>query len=128
MVDRGYDSGAADVAITLTGVVLTAFIGALPGERAVPQRLRLDCELRYDASSVVGSDRLEDAVDYAAVTETLRDVMRARPRHLLETAAAECADAVLSAYRPVHTVSVAVSKPGMPPGVDRTTVRVTRRR
>jgi len=120
------DAGRTDATITLSGLRVTASIGAFDSERAVPQRLRLDCVVRYDAAAAARNDRLSDAVDYGAIAETLRAVMGARPRRLLECAAAECADAVLAEYPEVRTVRIAISKREIPGGVEQTTVSLER--
>ncbi len=122
------DAGGMQATITLQGVSLTASVGATAPERALPQRLTLDCVLRYDAGVAAARDRLSDAVDYAAVTEALRGVIAERPRRLLETAAADCAEAVLVRYGAVSEVEISLTKHGIPPGVERTSVRVVRRR
>ena len=120
------NSVASEATISISGIEVFARIGAGDAERTLPQRLRLDCTFCYDASAAVRNDRLAEAVDYAAVAETLRSVLAGRTRRLLETAAVECADAVLAAYPAIRSLCVTISKPGVPEGADQTGVSLAR--
>ena len=81
--------------------------GARDEERARGQVFLYD--IRLDVSDEALSDRLEDAVDYVAVAEVVREVSDARRFHLLEALAAAVADAIDERF-PVERVRVRVRK------------------
>ena len=114
--------------IELQGIVLHGFHGVLEDERLVGQRFLVDVELDLAHEEAAVSDRIEDAVDYRHVVARVREISDARAYRLLETFAAEIANA-LAAELSVTAVRVRVRKPDviLDPPVEHAAVRVERR-
>jgi len=95
--------------IHIEALEIRARIGVPEAERAEPQRLTVTLTLEPKVDFRTLQDRIEAAVDYAAVCETVKTVAAARPRRLIETLAAEIAAATLTGY-PLRRVEVEVRK------------------
>lgn len=75
--------------IVVSDLRVEAHIGVTAEERSVAQSLSLNIELYLDLSRAAQSDRLEDSVDYGAVTMYAADQLRSNERELLEAAAGD---------------------------------------
>jgi dihydroneopterin aldolase len=91
-------------------------------ERARGQDFVFDVEL--DVGERGTSDRLEDAVDYVAVTEVVREVSDARGYALLEALGSAVADELERRFAP-ERLRVRVRKPEVRPARLEGTVGVT---
>ncbi len=87
--------------------------GVLDDERRDGQNFLYD--VRLEVGDAALSDKIEDAVDYREVWETVREVSDVRQFHLIEALAAAVADALLERFE-VERVRVRVRKP-QPAGV-----------
>lgn len=99
----------ADV-IRVLGMRFFAKVGALPGERDSTQPIDIDVELDVDTRPAARSDHLADAVDYAAVYSTCKQVAQTRSFALLEALASACLDALFSDTR-IAAATIRVRKP-----------------
>jgi FolB domain-containing protein len=84
-------------------------VGVPDEERAQPQRLLLTIDLDFDFSAAAHSDRIEDTINYKAITDDLLKFGEGRSWKLIEKLAADVADLILKTYRP-HSVQVEVKK------------------
>jgi dihydroneopterin aldolase len=98
------------VTIELFGIEFRGFHGVLEHERREGQRFLVDLELDLADTTAAETDRIEDAVDYRDVVETVVEVSDGRAYHLLEALASGVADALLARF-PVTRVRVRVRKP-----------------
>ncbi|MGQ0534931.1 MAG: dihydroneopterin aldolase [Methanobacteriota archaeon] len=98
--------------LRLTNMSFYARVGHLPEERALGAHIEVDVELSTDLSKAGTSDRIADAVDYAAVHRAVAEVVAAKEYHLLEGLATAIAER-MKAFRP-HLVTVRVRKPRPP--------------
>lgn len=96
-------------------LVVDAVIGVHDWERRVSQRLVLNLELGWDNAAPAAADDLAEAVDYAAVAERVREVVRASSAHLLETLGEELAVEIMTAFG-VPWIRLELAKPGAVPG------------
>ena len=117
--------------IELRGIELFGFHGVLDDERERGQRFLVDLELDVDddtAATVAAGDRIEDAVDYRDVVESVRAVSDERAYRLLEAFAAALAETLLHRF-PLVRVRVRVRKPDvvLSPPVEYAAVVVERR-
>ena len=71
---------------------LQAVIGIHEWERERPQPLVMDLELAADARRAAASERIQDALDYHAVSQRLTEYVTASEFQLLETLAEGCAE------------------------------------
>jgi dihydroneopterin aldolase len=115
--------------VCLTGMVFRARHGVHEHEQLVPQRFEVDVELGLDLRRAAASDDLADAVDYAAVYETVRETVEGERSRLIETLAGAIAERVLAAF-PVDEITVRVRKPEVRLGgpLDHAGVEIRRRR
>jgi dihydroneopterin aldolase/2-amino-4-hydroxy-6-hydroxymethyldihydropteridine diphosphokinase len=97
--------------VELRGIELRGYHGVLEHERRDGQTFLYDVEL--DVGERGASDRIEDAVDYRDVAETVREI-NDRQFHLLEALASALADALERRF-PVERVKVRVRKPEVRP-------------
>jgi dihydroneopterin aldolase len=113
--------------LELLGLEVACVIGDLPEERRREQRLVVDVSLACDLAAAAASDALRDTVDYAALSEAIRQALRAARCHMIERAA-ECAARVCLADPRVRAVRVRVEKAGAVPGLRAAAVVLTRAR
>ena len=90
---------------------LACIIGDLPEERDEKQEVIVNLTLHVDARAAGASDRLDDAVDYAAVEADVAAMVRPSSYFLLERLAERIAEVCLAAAG-VAAVRVRVDKPG----------------
>jgi 7,8-dihydroneopterin aldolase/epimerase/oxygenase len=95
------------IVLELHGLEVFGYHGVLEEERTNGQTFLYDLEL--EVSDAALSDRIEDAVDYRRVAETVRAVSDGRRFNLIEALAAAVADALLERF-PVDRVRVRVRK------------------
>jgi dihydroneopterin aldolase len=114
--------------IELAGIELYGYHGVLEEERRDGQTFVFDVWLEVP-DGTGASDRIEDTVDYRAVTALVREISDGRQFRLLEALAATLADAMLERF-PADAVRVRVRKPQvkLDPPVDHSAVTVERRR
>ncbi|WP_029136296.1 dihydroneopterin aldolase [Nakamurella lactea] len=130
--------------ITLTGLRVDGRHGVFEHERRDGQLFVVDVTLWLDLRAAADTDDLAATVDYGALAQLAAGIVGGEPRDLIETVAAEIADAVMTAYGPpaagpadrdpadrrpvVHAVEVTVHKPQAPIPLDFADVAVTARR
>lgn len=100
--------------IFVRGLMLHAYHGVMPHEGKVGQSFALDLVLDVDLSAAARSDKVADTVSYADVIATATDAFGRQRHRLVESAAGAVADAILAAFRRVHSVRVTVHKPHAP--------------
>lgn len=103
---------AATDALILRGMRFFARHGVLPAEQSLGQRFVVDMRVGTCLRAAGHSDDLGDTVDYAALRNTVQDVVeRGSQRRLIEKVAHDIATRVLEQNPRVRDVRVAVSKP-----------------
>ncbi|MBF0460205.1 MAG: dihydroneopterin aldolase [Magnetococcales bacterium] len=90
---------------------LRCIIGVLEWERHTVQEVRVNVVLQADLASAGQSDRLEETIDYAAVSQAIIALAEQSCFLLVETLAERIAGLCL-AYPRVCRVKVSVKKPG----------------
>ncbi|GGO09285.1 dihydroneopterin aldolase [Saccharibacillus kuerlensis] len=88
--------------------------GVFEEERRLGQRFYVGLELELDLSAAGLTDDLEQAVNYAEVHETVKNVVEGESVKLIETLAERIASAVLRTYTRVEAATVKVTKPHPP--------------
>jgi 7,8-dihydroneopterin aldolase/epimerase/oxygenase len=99
--------------IELRGLRVRGRHGVFDHERRDGQDFVVDVTVWMELAAAAVSDDLADTVDYGALAQLAADVVAGPPRNLIETVAAEIADAVMSDER-LHAVEVVVHKPDAP--------------
>jgi len=112
--------------LRLNNIDVACVIGDRPDERERLQCLRVDAELTMD-DAAAETDRLEDTVDYAVLTEKIRAALVAAKCQMIERAAKVVADVCLSDEKVSHVRST-VTKVGAIPHLESASAVYERRR
>ena len=107
---RTFFGGASRVRLELNGIDVDCVIGERPDERTRTQRLRVDVVLTID-DRAAETDELADTVDYAALTEEIREALVAAKCRMIERAAKVVCDLCLKDAK-VSAAKVRVTKSG----------------
>jgi dihydroneopterin aldolase len=99
--------------ITVTGLALHAHHGVFEHEKTDGQLFVVDLEVKVDSRRASTTDALSDTVNYAALIDTVAEVVTGESVDLIETLAHRIASTVLDTF-PVHKVKVTVRKPHAP--------------
>lgn len=114
-------------AIRLLNIPLFGHHGVSKAERETGTLLEFDVELELDLEVAAASDRVEDTVNYIAVHEEVRDVVRDQHFHLLESLAGAVADRLVERFG-AQRVQVRVRKSNLPLSGGRVEVELIRSR
>ncbi|MBL78266.1 MAG: dihydroneopterin aldolase [Acidimicrobiaceae bacterium] len=114
--------------IQLRDLRVSAFCGVLPEEVARRQPFAFDLDVHADLATATISDRLEDTIDYGALSALVGGIAEDERFALLERFAGRVAEAVL-AVDGVEAVTVEVRKlrPPVPEALGTSGVRIHRR-
>ncbi len=86
-------------------------IGIYDWERKIKQPVILDLEMATDVSKGAATDRIEDALNYKAVTKRLTQFVGQSRFQLVETLAERCSEIILNEFS-VPWVRLSVNKVG----------------
>ena len=86
-------------------------IGVYDWERSIRQELVLDLEMAADNRRAASDDRVQDALDYAAVSERLLTFIEGSDFQLIETLAEQVAAIVMAEFA-VPWLRLRLAKPG----------------
>ncbi len=86
-------------------------IGIYDWERAIRQVVALDLEMAFDNRVPAASDRIDDTLNYKAVSKRLIAFVEGASFQLVETLAEHCAALVLEEFK-VSWLRLRVAKPG----------------
>lgn len=112
--------------VSVRGIVAAGRHGVGEAERSRAQPFEVDVRAHLDAGPATAGDRLGDTVDYAALSGLVVERVDRTSYHLIETLAADIAQATLDRWPMVSAVEVAVRKPeaSMPVPVGAVEVRI----
>ncbi len=77
--------------VFIRGLRADTVIGIYDWEREIRQTVELDLEMAADVARAAASERIEDALDYKAVSKRLVDFIEQSQFQLVETLAERCA-------------------------------------
>ncbi len=86
-------------------------IGIYDWEKKIRQVVALDLEMAFDNHVPAGSDRIEDTLDYKAVSKRLKAFVGESRFELVETLAERCAELVMREFG-VAWLCLKLAKPG----------------
>lgn len=104
--------------IIVKGLKIFAYHGVNPEEKVNGQEFIIDAVLNADLSVPCKSDDLNDTINYAKVVKVIRNAMTDETYDLIERAAEEIADRILSQFEKVEKVEVILKKPHAPVSAD----------
>lgn len=84
--------------VFIHGLQLDTVIGVYDWEREVRQRLSVDLEMAWDLRRAADSDDVDQALNYAAVSERLREAAAAERCLLIERLATRLASLVMQEF------------------------------
>ena len=114
-------------AVYVTGIEFEASHGFTAAERKVTRRFRCAIELRVDLAAAARSDRIQDTVDYRAVSAIAVDIGTRRTFRLIEGLAGAIADAIQEKFPKVGVIlTVEKLAPPCPGAPELSGVRLTR--
>lgn len=97
--------------IFLRGLRVETVIGIYDWEKEINQPVVLDLEMSTDVARAANSDRIQDAVDYKAVSKRLKQVVSESRFELVETLAERCAGIIRDEFG-VRWVRLSLNKIG----------------
>lgn len=113
--------------VFVRGLRVEAIVGIHDWERGLRRPLIFDLSLGIDTRNAAASDHVRDAVDYAAVCDTVRSVTEALQPQLLETLAEKIARTLFERF-PILALTLSIDKPGAVPDVKGVGVQIDRTR
>lgn len=116
--------------LLLRNIQFYGYHGAPPAERAVGHRFSVDLELELNLQTAGRSDRLDDTVDYGAITATVIEIGTGPSIKLVEALSERMAAAILAGWPAVDAVTVETRKlmPPISAVVESAAVRIRRER
>ncbi|QKK03709.1 MAG: dihydroneopterin aldolase [Pseudomonadota bacterium] len=97
--------------VFISDLEIDTVIGIYDWERKIRQTVKLNLEMSADIRGAAASDRIDDALDYKAVSKRLIAFVRDSRFELVETLAERCAEIVLREF-PVDWLRLRLEKPG----------------
>jgi dihydroneopterin aldolase len=97
--------------VFVRGLRIETVIGIYDWEKEVRQPVILDLEMSADVAKAAASDRIEDALNYKAVSKRLKQFVGEARFELVETLAERCAEIIRSEFG-VAWVRLSVNKIG----------------
>ena len=111
--------------VSIEGLTVETIIGVYDWEKEKKQQLVLDIQMSWDNQRAAVTDNIDDALDYAMVSERVSAWVAEKPRQLIETVAEGVASLILNEFG-VQNVEVRVAKPGAVPNAKTVAVSVRR--
>lgn len=106
---------------------IDTLIGIYDWERRAKQPVVLDLEMAFDNRVPAATDRIEDTLDYKAVSKRLVSFVGDAQFGLVETLAERCAEIVLGEFQ-VSWLRLRIRKPGAVRGAAAVGVQIERGR
>lgn len=97
--------------IALTGLEFFGFHGCFPEEKKQGQLFVVDVNIKLSLAEAGKSDNLNDTVDYAKVTEIVKNKIEGEPKNLIESVAETIANEILKKFDKAEEVAVTLHKP-----------------
>lgn len=113
--------------VFIRGLQVECIVGIHGWERQLPRPLKFDLDLGTDTREAASSDRVRDAIDYAAIAELVIAIAKERQPALLETLAEAIARALFERF-PILSLRLVVHKPGAVADAQSVGVEIDRRR
>ena len=103
--------------IFLNGLRFHAFHGVMPQERLTGNDYRVDLKIDFPLEKAVGSDDVNDTLNYATVYAAVKEEMDV-PSQLIERVAYRIADRLFRTFKAINEVEIKVEKCNPPMGAD----------
>lgn len=97
--------------VFLRGLRIETVIGIYDWEKQIKQPVIIDLEMATDVARAAATDRIEDALDYKAVSKRLKQFVAESRFELVETLAEHCAEIIRREFG-VRWLRLSVNKTG----------------
>ena len=97
--------------VFLRGLRIETVIGIYDWEKEIKQPVILDLEMATDVARAAKSDRIQDALDYKAVSKRLKQLVGEGRFELVETLAERCAEILRNEFE-IRWIRLSVNKVG----------------
>ncbi len=97
--------------VLIKGLRIESSIGVFDWEKEIKQTLLFDIEMTCDFSASAVTDDIKDAVDYAAVCNTVKQICGKQHYQLLEYLAAQISERLFASFA-IKEINLAIYKPG----------------
>lgn len=104
--------------ITLKGLKIYAYHGVFEDEKQKGQEFTVDITMHLDLCKAGSTDDLERTVNYGEAAELVQKVFTECHYNLIESAAEDVANKLLTTYKLIDSVDVEVFKPHAPISID----------
>jgi len=104
--------------IRIDNLKIYAYHGVLEEEKQTGQYFYISMEMKLDLSRAAAEDRLDRSVDYAAVARLTDETVRAEVYDTIEAVAESVVQAVMASFTQIRSITVKVSKPEAPIGLE----------
>lgn len=104
--------GGMQDSIFIKNIPVKTFIGVYAFEQHLLQTLKISLQLFTDTRRAAQTDDLNDALDYAAISEFVASFAATHRFALIERLAAELIAALFAAYPTIEAIKIKVKKPG----------------
>ena len=84
--------------VFIRGLRIETTIGIYDWEKTIRQPVVLDLEMASNIARGAATDRIEDALDYKAVSKRLKEFVSTSRFELVETLAERCAEIILAEF------------------------------
>jgi dihydroneopterin aldolase len=98
--------------VRLHDLVVQGRHGVFEPEKQDLQPFAITLELHYDSTVAQHSDKIEDALDYGAVRQTVIDIVQSTSFNLIERLAQEIVDQLLQDAR-IEQLTISIEKPAV---------------
>jgi dihydroneopterin aldolase len=102
--------------LKIQNAVFYAYHGVMSEEQNLGRKFEVDVELEYDFSKAAETDKLEYAVNYEKVYQSLREILTENKFYLVEKLAYFIGKKILDKFQNVEAVKVRVRKLHPPVG------------
>ena len=96
--------------IEINKLKIKTILGVYEQERKIPQDVIVNLKIEFDASKAIKSDNIKDALDYAALTQKIKEKAEKSSFYLIEKLAAKILELIMQDKR-VCLANVTVTKP-----------------
>lgn len=97
--------------ISIKKLRVDTIIGIYPHELKQKQPLIFDVDMQCSIDKVAETDRITDALDYAAVAQRIETMVESNDKKLLEGLIKNIAEALIEEFRLIEHLSITVRKP-----------------
>lgn len=102
--------------IIIEDLEVYAYHGVSPEEKRLGQMFLVSLVIGADLEPAAAGGRIGQTIDYGTVCDTVKAILQANSRDLIETAAMQVLEGLFRAFAPARSVRILLKKPWAPMG------------